>query len=133
MIKLNINKFSVGWLLDNLPYKIVSLFIAIILWITILGRRDFVHTQLVEVDFLTPPNLVVSGRTDSKIEVRLNGSRSAIKRLAEKLDHIVVDLGDRKPGSHEVSINPWNFELPQGVRIMSIRPPVIRLEKKKKN
>ena len=38
---------------DNFSYKIVALFIALILWLSILNKRDFILTKEVDIDFIT--------------------------------------------------------------------------------
>ncbi|MBK7892579.1 MAG: hypothetical protein IPJ84_17540 [Bdellovibrionales bacterium] len=47
-------KRTTSWkdsLFENGIYKIVSLVVTLILWVTILGRRDFVLTKDMDVEF----------------------------------------------------------------------------------
>ena len=46
-------------LFENGSYKLVALFISLILWLTILGRREFVVNKEIEVEFTVAQSLVV--------------------------------------------------------------------------
>lgn len=119
-----------SFVLENLSYKMVALFIALILWITILGRRDFVMTKTVEVDLLTAPGYTVVSQTSDSIKVKVNGPRTALKKFIDSAGShsIALDISDRGAGSVDVTVPPQRIEVPFGVKIIGIRPNVIRAE-----
>jgi YbbR domain-containing protein len=79
--------------LENLSYKIVAFFVTLILWITILGRRDIVLTKEVDLEFLLPPAMsLIENNIDRKIEVKVSGPRIALKKFAQNPGTITVDL-----------------------------------------
>ena len=47
------------FLFENFSYKLVALFISLILWMTILGRRDFQVTKSIELDLMPAVGMVI--------------------------------------------------------------------------
>ena len=64
---------------ENFSYKVVALFISLILWLTILGRRDFVMSKNIEIDLITSPGQAVVAQTTDQIKVKVSGPRTALK------------------------------------------------------
>lgn len=115
---------------ENLSYKLVSFAIALILWMTILGRRDFVYTKNVEIEFRTSPGLQVITQTADRIRVRVSGPRAALKRYMESVNAqtLVLDLNQKSPGAFDVEVPLSRIEVPLGVKILGVRPHLIRVE-----
>ena len=42
------------YVLENGSYKLVALFVALVLWVAILGRKDFVMTYELPIQLLVP-------------------------------------------------------------------------------
>lgn len=122
-------KTPVDWFTDNLSYKLVALVIALILWFTILGRRDFVYTKNIDLEFQLKPGFTLHTQTSDHVKVRVSGPRSALKNFIEKSTNVLqVDLTYKGAGVTEVDVPVSRIEVPVGVKILSIRPNVIRLE-----
>jgi YbbR domain-containing protein len=115
---------------ENLSYKIVALFIAIILWLTIMGRRDLILTKNIEVEFRTSGIYRIVGQTADQIRLRLSGPRSALKEIMDgtKTKPLVIDISDRGAGVFDIDVPVNRIDLPQGVKILSIRPNLVRVE-----
>ena len=115
---------------ENLSYKIVSLFIAIILWLTIMGRRDLTLTRNIEIEFKVAPHYRIVGQTADKLRLRLSGPRSALKELMGEVKGktLEVDISDRGPGIFDIDVPVDRIEIPAGLRILSIRPNLVRVE-----
>lgn len=113
---------------ENWSYKLVALFVAMILWITVLGRRDILMTKSIEVDLLVGGNQRVVTQSTEHIKVQVMGPRQQlIKFLENQLSNVIsLDLTDYKSGSHEVEINLSKLELPLGVSIVSVKPNKIK-------
>jgi YbbR domain-containing protein len=130
-MKSNLNwKFVVT---ENMSYKIVALFIAVILWLTIMGRRDLILTKNIEIEFKPAPNYKVVGQTADQIRLRLSGPRTALKEVmgGTKNKPLTVDISDRGEGSLDVDVPVNRIELPAGVKILSVRPNLVRVEVQK--
>ncbi|MGE0632313.1 MAG: CdaR family protein [Pseudobdellovibrionaceae bacterium] len=122
-------------LTENLSYKVVALFIALILWLTILGRRDFVMTKNVELEFLLNPQYQIVLPNAKEVQVKVSGPRSALKKFSESRfsQLITVDVGEKGPGIVDLEIPVTKIELPFGVKLISVKPSVIRAEIVKTN
>jgi len=116
-------------LFENTSYKVASLFIALLLWVTLIGRRDFIYTKTMNVEIKTAAGMSVATQTADRIRVRVSGSRAALKKYMETGSQPVqLDISDQPLGVVEVDIPPARLDLPPGVRLLSVRPNVIRAE-----
>lgn len=126
MIKEQIRDF----IQDNWVAKIMALVIALFLWTTVMGRRDFVLTKVMNLEILTSDNQVVLAQTADRIRVRVSGPRSALKQFIDdpKTQKLVLDLNGGRPGVTEVDIPTQQIQTPLGVKVLSVRPNMIRVE-----
>jgi hypothetical protein len=116
------------WLFENGSYKLVALFVTLILWVTILGRRDFQLSKEMDLEFLLPQNLTVANQSvDRKVTVKVSGPRMALKKFSTNPGSITVDLVRSQPGPVRALITPRNVEVPFGVKVISINPDVVSL------
>ena len=76
-----------SWLKDafteNWSYKLVALFVAMILWITVLGRRDIVMTKSIQVDLLVGANQRIITQSVEQIKVQVIGPRQQLIKFLE--------------------------------------------------
>ena len=114
--------------LNNLSYKIVSLFVALILWISILGRRDFVTTREMEINLIVSADMSIVSQSQDKVRVKLSGSQPVLKKYKDSLRSIVFDLSDREEGIIDIDIPTSRIDVPSGVRVLSVKPNLIRVE-----
>jgi len=129
-VKHQIDKMTTvkSMFLDNLSYKVVSLFVALILWISILGRRDFVTTKEMDVNIIVGSNYVVSAQSHDRIRVKISGSQPILKKYKDALKSIVFDLSDSQEGLVEIDIPNTRIDVPDGIKVLSVRPNVLRVE-----
>jgi len=115
---------------ENGSYKLVALFVTLILWVTILGRRDFVLSKDMDIEFLLPKSVAIaptSGQSDvdHHVTVKVSGPRMALKRFAQNPGTITIDLAKSQPGPVQATISPRSVEVPFGVKVLSVTPNVI--------
>lgn len=115
---------------ENFSYKIVALFISLILWLTILGRRDFILSKEIDIDFITTPGTQIVAQTTDHVKVKVSGPRSSLKKFLESsLSQVItLDISQRGDGVMYVDIPPNKIEVPIGVRILGVRPSQIQVE-----
>ena len=113
---------------DNIAYKTVSLFVALVLWLAILGRRDFISTKEVELLFTPAKGRMVLSQSADRIKVKISGSQALIKKNRERFQSIMIDVSPMVDGTHEIDISNQNFDLPAGIRVLSVRPNVVKIE-----
>lgn len=126
MIKEQIRNF----IQDYWVAKIMALIIALFLWTTVMGRRDFVLTKVINLEILTSEDQTVVAQTADRIRVRVSGPRSALKHFIDdpKTQKLMLDLTGGRPGVTEVDIPTQQIQTPLGVKVLSVRPNMIRVE-----
>ncbi|MBV2167852.1 MAG: hypothetical protein KUL82_04010 [Bdellovibrio sp.] len=119
-----------GIVTENFSYKVVALFISLILWLTILGRRDFVLSKNIDVDLVTAPGTQIVAQTTDHIKVKVSGPRSSLKKFLESSlsQSITLDISQKGEGVVYVDIPLNKIEVPIGVRILGVRPNQIQVE-----
>lgn len=119
---------------ENFSYKVVALFIALILWLTILGRRDFTLSKTLEVELLPGSNQTVISQSVDTIKVKVSGPRTALKKFMDSgLSQLVsVDISKKGAGDIEVEVPASKIDVPFGVKVVSVRPDVIRAKVSRK-
>lgn len=111
-------------LLENGSYKIVALFISLILWLTILGRRDFVFSKNIDLEIQTSSALSVIEQSHSFVRVRVTGPRASLKKFMESNSNqaMLLDISSMGEGKIEIPISEKKLDLPLGVRVVSLKP-----------
>jgi YbbR domain-containing protein len=108
---------------ENLNYKIVAFAIALILWGTVLARREVIYLKNVDIRFITGEQMIVKNDLISQVEFRLSGSRVALRRFIQRqVEPIQVDLSGVAPGRRQIQIPEESLRLPIGIRVVSINP-----------
>ena len=117
-----------GVVTENLSYKIVALFIALILWLTILGRRDFSLTKNIEVELIPGINQVVVSQSVDMVKVKVSGPRTALKKFMDSgLSQLVsIDVSRKGEGNIDVEVPMKQIDVPFGVKVISVKPSVVR-------
>ena len=115
---------------ENLSYKIVSLFIALILWLTILGRRDFSLTKNVDIELIPGAQQVVTMQSADVVKVKVSGPRAALKKFMESgmTQLVSLDVSKKGEGDIDVQVPLKAIDVPFGVKVISIKPSVIRAQ-----
>ncbi len=114
-------------ILENGSYKLVALFISLILWLTILGRRDFVFSKNIELEVQTSSQLSVIEQSHAFVRVRVTGPRASLKKFMESNSNqvMLLDISSMGEGKIEIPVSERKLDLPMGVRVVSIRPQKI--------
>ena len=119
-----------SYVTENGSYKLVALFVTLILWVTILGRRDFVLSKDMDIEFLLPRAVAIAPAPGAKeldrhVTVKVSGPRMALKRFAQNPGTITIDLAKSQPGPVQAIITPRSVEVPFGVKVLSVTPNVV--------
>jgi YbbR domain-containing protein len=123
-------KHWTSYVTENFSYKMVALFISLILWLTILGRRDFVLSKKIDIELQTSANQVVVAQTADNIRVKVSGPRAALKKFMDnpRTQSILIDISERGEGVLDIDVPLSKIDVPMGVRVLGVRPNVIRAE-----
>ena len=115
--------------LSNATYKVVALAASLVLWFTVLGRKDVVAVRDFNIEFLVKPHHIVVAESADRVKVKVVGSSLALKRFNSMDDIFFVDLMENGPGEYSVRLPMHgSIELPVGVRLLSIHPGKVQVK-----
>lgn len=118
-------------ILNNFGTKLVSVLIAVVLWMVVLGSRNVETTKEVMIEVITPDGLVVANDVPDRIAFRIAGPKAFLRAILDRRDPpIKVDLSDAKAGPVTYRFFSDNIRVPIGVKVLSVNPTmsVFRLE-----
>jgi YbbR domain-containing protein len=108
---------------------LLALVIASILWGIAHGSSSVERGLDIPVSFhALPEDLVITGQSTDQVNIRVRGSRAALRNLSPaKLDY-VVDVAGAKPGLAAYEIDVSRFDLPRGTNVVSRSPATLEVE-----
>jgi YbbR domain-containing protein len=113
----------------NPTLKIISLILAIILWLFVKSKSEGEVGLVVPLEFVhIPSNLIITRVSEDAINVRIMGPLSQLDRFPSREGRARIDLSDARYGMNTFDILPENFNLPQALRITQISPSSIKVE-----
>ena len=118
--------------LEDWSLKLLSLAIAIVLWLLVTGQNQPVTAHLnVQLNFIRPQSLEISNDPPRTVDVMLTGSRNKLDDLTS-LDLVAtVDITDQRAGERVLRLaDRAQISLPQGIKVDGYQPSAIpiRLE-----
>jgi len=114
------------WIFDNLLYKVVALLIACVLWAAAQGVTDTEQSFDIPVQVENvPANLVVVEESAHEINLRVVGSRAALRQVAKNLQHYPVSLEGAKAGEARLPVVREQITMPRGARIAARSPSTL--------
>jgi len=118
--------------LEDWSLKLLSLAIAMVLWLVVTGQNEPVTAHVnVQLNFIRPQSLEISNDPPRTVDVMLTGSRNKLDDLTA-LDLVAtVDISDQQPGERVLRLaDKAQISLPHGVKVDGFQPSAIpiRLE-----
>jgi YbbR domain-containing protein len=118
--------------LEDWSLKLLSLAIALVLWLVVTGQNQPVTAHVnVQLNFIRPPALEISNDPPRTVDVMLTGSRNKLDDLTT-LDLVAtVDISDQRAGERVLRLaDKAQIALPQGVKVDGFQPSAVpvRLE-----
>jgi YbbR domain-containing protein len=111
---------------SNLGLKVLALIIAVGLWLA--GQRDIERSVEVPVEIRNVPAglMVMDNRVDFVV-LRLSGPRTLVSTFDAETLKLALDLSSAKPGPGTFPLSSNSLNIPRGVTVSRITPPVINL------
>jgi YbbR domain-containing protein len=118
--------------LEDWSLKLLSLGIAIVLWLAVTGQNEPVTAHVnVQLNFIRPQSLEISNDPPRTVDVMLTGSRNKLDSLTS-LDLVAtVDISNQLAGERVLRLaDKAQISLPQGIKVDGFQPSAIpiRLE-----
>jgi YbbR domain-containing protein len=112
----------------NLAWKLLSLVIAIALWIAVAREPEVATSLAVPVEFRNPPaDLDIEGNVPDRVRLEVRGPSGSLTRDNLSTVAVVLDLSDVHPGERTYSIRSRNLNLPSGVVFYGAVPSQLTL------
>lgn len=116
--------------MKNVGLKIVSLFLACVVWFIVSGpRREKLSVRNATASLsivALPQNLVITTDIPNSVGVRVQGKNSALRALASQTLEAPADLSKAQAGDIIITIPPRSINVPEGIEIVSVSPNQIR-------
>lgn len=115
------------WITNNWHLKIVSLVLAVMLWMAVANQASSEIGLEVPLEYRNiPRRLEITGDMTNTVQVRLRGSSSLIKDINAKDVSTTIDLGKMMPGEKIVPLSPQNVQAPFGAEVTRVNPSSVR-------
>ncbi|MCB0393441.1 MAG: hypothetical protein KDD25_02710 [Bdellovibrionales bacterium] len=113
---------------ENGTYKLVALFITLVLWVTFLGRRESKFSGEMSLEYLTNDSVVIANDVPQKVKIEVIGPQMRLKRVRDSLQGaLTIDLTRNSKGQFSVIIPTEKILLPFGTRLESASPERIHV------
>ena len=118
-----VGNFLRDYVLKNLPFKLVSLIIAVMLWWAV-GRDQPIEIPItVPLEFQhAPANLDINSDYPLQARVSLRGPERLLQGMNPSEVHAVLDLRGATPGEQTFDLTAQDIHAPASVRVVQIVP-----------
>ena len=111
------------WLYANPGYKLLALAVALLLWGLSHSDSDVEKPIDVPLEIKgAPEELVVTATSVEEVNLRIMGTRAALRNLSTADLVYPLDLAGAKPGQMTVDVDTSRLDLPRGARVVSRSP-----------
>jgi YbbR domain-containing protein len=115
-------------ILNNIGLKILSLAIAVLLWLAVAREPKAEVAITVPIEFTNAPdNLEISSETVPQVMVRERGPAGTVHVLGPADVHAVIDLRAASPGEHTYDLAPNKIRAPRDVETIQVIPSQFRI------
>lgn len=114
--------------INNLGLKILSLLIAVLLWMAIAVEPKPEVAITVPIEFHnSPDNLEISSESIPQVQVLVKGPSGIVHSLGTAEVHAMIDLASATPGEHTYDLSPARVRVPRDVEVLQAIPSQFRI------
>jgi YbbR domain-containing protein len=115
------------WLAHNWSLKLISVALAVMLWMLVVKETSSEIGMEVPLEFRNiPAQLEITGDTTNMVQVRLRGSSNVIRQISARDVSTTIDLSKMRPGNKIVPLSPQNVQAPFGAEVTRVNPSSVR-------
>jgi len=113
----------------NIGWKLLSLAIAVLIWIAVASEPELSTFVSVPVEFQgIPEDIEISSHPLETVTLELRGPAGELKEVRDTRGAVVLNLSDVTPGEHTFTIGQQRTRLPRGVQLIRAIPSQLRME-----
>ncbi|MCI0370286.1 MAG: hypothetical protein L0214_02640 [candidate division NC10 bacterium] len=118
-----------AWLADNFGMKVLSLGLAVALWVLVLTEQKAVVNLNVPLDVgQIPRTLMVVNDPVEYVALKVRGPQSLVQVLAPNEVTLPGAFAKTlKEGENVLNLRPEEFQVPRGIEVLSVAPGRVRL------
>ncbi len=111
------------YVLKNLPFKLVSLAIAVMLWWAV-GRDSAIEIPMtVPLEFQhAPPNLEITSNYPFEAQITIRGPEHLLEGMHPSQVHAILDLEGAGPGERTYDLSATQVQVPRNVKVVQVVP-----------
>ncbi len=115
-------------IINNIGLKLLSLLIAVLLWLAI-AREPVAEVAIaVPIEFHNvPDNLELSSETIPQVQVRARGPAGIVHGLGTSDVHAVIDLNGANPQEKTYDLDLKRIRVPRDVQVIQVIPSQVRI------
>lgn len=116
------------WVLNNLGVKLLSVVLAVLLWVVVLGEQKVEVTVSVPLEIKDlPRNLVLVNEPTETLHVRLRGPKTLVTTLGPREVALAGLPKTFAEGENLVPIRPGTIRVPRGIEVVDVNPNRVRM------
>jgi YbbR domain-containing protein len=116
------------WPLGNLGLKVISVGIAVLLWMVVSGEATVERGLRVPLELQQmPAGLELESELPALVDVRLRGGSTTLSRVAAGDIVEMLDVHTARPGQRLFQLTPDQVRVPFGVQVLQITPASVAM------
>ncbi len=125
---MTISRRVMGWLFGNLWLKLLSLGLALLLWMVVSGEATVERGLRVPLELTqVPAGVELLGDVPATVDVRVRGGSGALSRIGTGDVVAVLDLHTAQSGRRLFPLTPDQVRAPFGVEIVQVLPSAVTM------
>jgi YbbR domain-containing protein len=119
-------RLSSFWLFQHFGLRLLSLALAIALWMAVAGEETVERGIRVPLELVQfPAGLELPFEAPTLVDVRVRGSSTMLSRVGPGDIVAVLDLRGARPGRRVFQLNPEQVRVPFGIEVVQVSPASI--------